>query len=117
MQALEGDIQKLESIIGTNEKASAESKALLDLLKNSFDEAKKGNYEVLRKLHAENKMIADLAFKANTTGGEYAELVTVSFGIARILEESDRKFERLYSNADKALYVAKNRSANSRYIL
>ena len=48
---------------------------------------------------------------------KYAEIINVSFGIARILEASERDFEKLYSNADKALYVAKNRSKNAWYIL
>lgn len=56
-------------------------------------------------------------FRMKISGEKYADIVTISFGIARILEPSDRDFERLYSNADKALYVAKNRSANSWYIL
>lgn len=56
-------------------------------------------------------------FKEVTNREKYAELVDVSFGITRILEASERDFERLYSNADKALYVAKNRSQNGRYIL
>ena len=50
-------------------------------------------------------------------GAKYASIVNVSIGIARILELSDRDFEKLYSNADKALYVAKNRSKNGWYIL
>ncbi len=50
-------------------------------------------------------------------GEKYAGITNVAFGIARVLEASDRNFERLYSNADKALYVAKNRSKNSWYIL
>lgn len=48
---------------------------------------------------------------------KYGELISVSVGIARILEPLERKFERLYSNADKALYVAKNRSNLDWYIL
>ncbi len=48
---------------------------------------------------------------------KYAGITDVSFGISRILEDSDRIFEKLYSNADKALYVAKNRSKNAWYIL
>lgn len=56
-------------------------------------------------------------FKQATSLEKYAELVDVSFGITRILEAVERDFERLYSNADKALYVAKNRSSNGRYIL
>lgn len=57
------------------------------------------------------------SFESKTANGKYAGIVTISFGIARILETSDRKFERLYSNADKALYVAKNRGKNTWYIL
>ncbi len=58
-----------------------------------------------------------VAFQNKTAGEKYAGITTISFGIARILEATDRKFERLYSNADKALYVAKNRGNNSYYIL
>ena len=56
-------------------------------------------------------------FRKKLMGEKYAELTSVSFGITRILENTDREFERLYSNADKALYVAKNRSKNAWYIL
>ena len=56
-------------------------------------------------------------FQNKISGEKYAEIISVSFGIARILEKADRDFERLYSNADKALYVAKNRSKNNWYIL
>ena len=48
---------------------------------------------------------------------KYSGITSVSFGIARILEARDREFENLYSNADKALYVAKKRSKNAWYIL
>lgn len=50
-------------------------------------------------------------------GEKYADKIKVSFGIARILEKEERNFERIYSHADKALYVAKNRSKNAWYIL
>ena len=56
-------------------------------------------------------------FMEKLQGEKYAEITSVSFGIARILESTDRNFEKLYSNADKALYVAKNRSKNTWYIL
>ena len=56
-------------------------------------------------------------FAAKNSKEKYAGIVDVSFGISRILEPSDRVFEKLYSNADKALYVAKNRSKNAWYIL
>ena len=56
-------------------------------------------------------------FQNEMAGEKYADITSVSFGIARILESTDRDFERLYSNADKALYVAKNRSKNTWYIL
>ena len=56
-------------------------------------------------------------FRQKLAGEKYADLTSVSFGITRILETVDRNFEKLYSNADKALYVAKNRSKNGRYIL
>ena len=56
-------------------------------------------------------------FVEKTAGEKYAGITDVSYGIARLLEETDRDFERLYSNADKALYVAKKRSKNNWYIL
>lgn len=56
-------------------------------------------------------------FQNEMAGEKYAGITSVSFGIARILESTDRDFERIYSNADKALYVAKNRSKNTWYIL
>lgn len=56
-------------------------------------------------------------FMKKVSGEKYGSITSVSFGIARILETSDRKFENLYSNADKALYVAKNRSQDAWYIL
>lgn len=56
-------------------------------------------------------------FKAKLAGEKYADITGLLYGIARILETVDRDFERLYSNADKALYVAKNRSKNAWYIL
>ena len=61
------------------------------------------------------KILAE--FQRKTTGSKYADITSVSFGITRILEEAERDFEKLYSNADKALYVAKNRSKNAWYIL
>lgn len=65
--------------------------------------------ELVRKISKE--------FAAKTINEKYAGITDISYGIARILEEADREFERLYSNADKALYVAKNRSKNNWYIL
>ncbi len=56
-------------------------------------------------------------FQAEMAEEKYAGITSVSFGIARIVESIDRDFEKLYSNADKALYVAKNRSKNTWYIL
>ena len=56
-------------------------------------------------------------FYSQISSEKYADIVDVSFGITRILEASERDFEKLYSNADKALYVAKNRSENPWYIL
>lgn len=56
-------------------------------------------------------------FKQKISEEKYAGLIEVFFGIARILEVTDRNFKQLYSNADKALYVAKNRSKNNCYIL
>lgn len=56
-------------------------------------------------------------FEEMTADEKYARITSIVFGIARILEPSERNFRRLYSNADKALYVAKNRSKNAWYIL
>ena len=56
-------------------------------------------------------------FEEMTADEKYARITSVVFGITRILEPSERNFRRLYSNADKALYVAKNRSKNAWYIL
>lgn len=56
-------------------------------------------------------------FQAKLSGERYDGITTLSIGIARMAEAEDREFETLYSNADKALYVAKNRSKNSFYIL
>lgn len=61
------------------------------------------------------RILAD--FKRKTAGEKYGDIISVSFGIARILEAAERDFQMLYSNADKALYVAKNRSKNAWYIL
>ena len=61
------------------------------------------------------KLLED--FRQETAGERYEGIVDVSFGIARIIEAADRDFETLYSNAVKALYVAKNRSKNAWYIL
>ena len=69
-----------------------------------------------KELEARAEKIAD-DFAKKTAGERYADITSASFGIARILEASDREFETLYSNADKALYVAKNRSKNAWYIL
>lgn len=56
-------------------------------------------------------------FKRRVAGEKYAELVSVSIGITRTLDTVGEDFEKLYSSADKALYVAKNRSKNGCYIL
>jgi len=56
-------------------------------------------------------------FESRMQKEKYAGITSVFFGIARVLESSDRNFEKLYSNADKALYVAKNRSKNNWYVL
>lgn len=58
-----------------------------------------------------------LDFQNKIHGEKYADIVDVSFGIARILDATERDFGKLYSNADKALYVAKNRSETAWYIL
>ncbi len=56
-------------------------------------------------------------FLNKTEGEKYHGISDISYGISRVLEPSDRVFEKLYGNADKALYVAKNRSKNPWYIL
>lgn len=64
-----------------------------------------------------------LAVKIKTAFGErivdekYADVATLSIGITRTLDTVGRDFEKLYSSADKALYVAKNRGKNAYYIL
>lgn len=57
------------------------------------------------------------ALEEKTAEEKYAGITSASFGIARILETSDKSFEKLYSDADKALYVAKHRSKKKWYIL
>lgn len=69
-----------------------------------------------KKLECDAERVA-ADFQRKMSEEKYAGMVSVSIGIARILEASDRDFEKLYSNADKALYVAKNRSQNTCYIL
>ncbi len=61
------------------------------------------------------KILAD--FRKTISSEKYADVVDVAFGIARILDVSEKDFQKLYSNADKALYVAKNRRKNAWYIL
>lgn len=56
-------------------------------------------------------------FKKKLSGEKYDGITTVSLGITRTMAGEGRDFEKLYSNADKALYVAKNRSKNTFYIL
>lgn len=56
-------------------------------------------------------------FRDKMAGEEYDGVTSVSIGIARILEASDRNFEKLYSNADRALYIAKNRNKNTWHML
>lgn len=56
-------------------------------------------------------------FAQKLEGEGYAGITEASFGVARILETSDRNFEKLYNDADKALYVAKHRSKNKWYVL
>ena len=69
-----------------------------------------------KELESIAQKISD-GFKKKVSEEKYGSITSVSFGIARILEASDRNFENLYSNADKALYVAKNRSQDAWYIL
>ena len=56
-------------------------------------------------------------FEQTMQGEKYAGMTHVAYGVARILETSDRDFEKLYSDADKALYVAKHRNKNKWYVL
>lgn len=56
-------------------------------------------------------------FATKISGEKYADVTTLSIGISRTLDTVGRDFEKLYSSADKALYVAKNRSKNAYYIL
>lgn len=56
-------------------------------------------------------------FQEKLSEERYSGITTVSLGIARTKDAAGKDFERLYSNADKALYVAKNRSKNTYYIL
>lgn len=56
-------------------------------------------------------------FKEKIASEKYADMTTLSIGITRTMDAVGRDFERLYSSADKALYVAKNRSKNAYYIL
>lgn len=56
-------------------------------------------------------------FQKKLSGEKYDGITTVSLGITRTMDAAGRDFEKLYSNADKALYVAKNRSKNTYYIL
>ncbi|MDD6482064.1 MAG: GGDEF domain-containing protein, partial [Lachnospiraceae bacterium] len=72
---------------------------------------------------ADIKELEELAKKIGTNfekkmaEEKYAGVTTVSIGIARTMDAAGRDFEKLYSSADKALYVAKNRSKNTYYIL
>lgn len=65
------------------------------------------------------KMAKEIArhFQEKISDEKYAEVIQVTIGVARIMGTADRDFEKLYSSADKALYVAKNRSKNGFYIL
>lgn len=56
-------------------------------------------------------------FYQKIEGTKYAEVAAISIGITRTLDMVGRDFEKLYSSADKALYVAKNRSKNAYYVL
>lgn len=56
-------------------------------------------------------------FQKKMAEEKYAGIATVSIGIARTMGASGNDFEKLYSNADKALYVAKSRNKNTYYIL
>lgn len=92
IEELEKDLAKIEGIIAKNENASAESKAVFDMLKNSIDEMKRGNYETLRKLHQENKMLANLAFATKVNGAEYNELITVIQKMNQTIDENTRPY-------------------------
>ncbi len=56
-------------------------------------------------------------FRKKMSGEKYDGITTVSLGITKTMDGEGRNFEKLYSNADKALYVAKSRNKNTYYIL
>ena len=53
---------------------------------------KRGNYETLRKLHQENKMLANLAFATKVNGAEYNELITVIQKMNQTIDENTRPY-------------------------
>lgn len=113
LNALEENIKAMEVSIAQNSNASLESKAVFHLVKKSFEEAKKGNYETLRKLHQENKMIADLAFANKTTGEEYNQLISVIGKMNQSINDTTRPYinaAKTFSNfgIDKSINMAKN---------
>lgn len=57
------------------------------------------------------------AFEQKISGEKYAEITAIAIGVTRTIDTAGRDFEKLYSSADKALYVAKHRSKNACYIL
>lgn len=74
------------------------------------------NMATTKELEGVARRIAE-EFQQKLSGEKYTGITSVSMGIARTLDAAGRDFEKLYSNADKALYVAKNRSKNTYYIL
>ena len=97
---------------------------LKSLIEERFDvKVEFGEGNIVYKETIEAKKLEELVYKlsrefaAKLQGEKYSEITSVTFGIARIMDTKDKDFEKLYSNADKALYVAKNRSKNNWYIL
>lgn len=70
----------------------------------------------IKELETLAKKIGD-SFQDKMAEEKYAGVTTISIGIARTVDAAGRDFEKLYSSADKALYVAKKRMKNTYYIL
>lgn len=70
----------------------------------------------MKELETFAEQIRD-AFEEKISGEKYASMISLAVGITRTLDAVGKDFEKLYSSADKALYVAKNRSKDGYYIL
>lgn len=70
----------------------------------------------MKELETFAEQIRD-AFEGKISGEKYASMISLAVGITRTLDAVGKDFEKLYSSADKALYVAKNRSKDGYYIL